>query len=154
MPTIPAESLPSVCLGATTAEIQAATGLAEKTSGILARFSAMNAEEFAEAQRNQLQPILHRLAEKINRELDDMKPAQAAIVYGIMADKLANQPKVLNQALHLHIKGDAGSALSAILGPAAKSVFAVQPVQHGKEPNYLPGSGPVIEADATVSEGA
>jgi len=111
----------------------------------------MNAEEFAEAQRNQLQPILHRLADKISNELDAMKPAQAAIVYGIMADKLANQPKVLNQALHLHIKGDAGSALSAILGPAAKSVFRGQHVEHSKEPNYLPGTGPTIEAEATES---
>jgi hypothetical protein len=110
----------------------------------------MTAEEFAEAQRNQLQPILHRLAEKISNELDAMKPAQAAIVYGIMADKLANQPKVLNQALHLHIKGDAGSALSAILGPAAKSVFAIPSKQDSKEPNYLPPGkpGPVIEATA------
>lgn len=131
------------------------TGLSQHISEKLAVYSKMNADEFAEAQRGQLQPILARLADKIAAELDTMKPAQAAIVYGIFADKLANQPKVLNQALHLHIKGDAGSALAAILGPAAQSVFASAQPKDSKAPNYLPPrpTVPVIDVEP-VSEGA
>ena len=145
--------LPRICLGKTSKQIMAETGLSQHISEKLAAYSKMNADEFAEAQRGQLQPILARLADKIAAELDTMKPAQAAIVYGIFADKLASQPKVLNQALHLHIKGDAGSALQAILGPAAQSVFAGQRPKDSKAPNYLahPKPGPIIDAEATES---
>ena len=129
------------------------TGISKHDAEVLARVTKQNIEEFAETQRQQLQPILVRLADKIAAEMDSMKPAQAAIVYGILSDKLANQPKAITQALHLHIKGDAGSALAAILGPAAQSVFRASAPQDSKAPNYLPHPkpGPIIDAEATES---
>jgi hypothetical protein len=143
------DEIPAIALGKTAAQIQAATGVSQHDAEAIARVAKMSVDEFAQASREALQPIMSRLLQKISGEMDTLKGAQAAIVYGILADKYQQGPKVLNQALHLHIKGDAGSALRTILGPAAQSVFADAGKQDSKAPNYLDVA--TVPSDATES---
>lgn len=142
------DEVPAIALGKTAAQIQAATGVSQHDAEAIARVAKMSVDEFAQASREALQPIMARLLDKISGEMDTLKGAQSAIVYGILADKYQQGPKVLNQALHLHIKGDAGSALRTILGPAAQSVFAGEPRQDSKAPNYIDtAASPVATVD-------
>lgn len=127
------------------------TGLGRAEADAARALTVQTVEEFQEKQRAQLQDILGELGGMIRADLDKLSPAQKAITYGILADKLATQPKQLTQNLHLHIKGDGKSALAAILGPAAQSVFSHPSAQDSKAPNYFPPakSGPVIDAETT-----
>lgn len=127
------------------------TGIGEIASRAIMHVTKMTAEEFADHQRTRLQSLADKLAKKAESEVESLTPMQTVIGLGVVTDKINQGPKAVNQSLHLHIKGDAGSALSAILGPAAKSVFSAKPGQSSKEPNYIPGSGPTIETEATES---
>ena len=127
------------------------TGLPHHAASALRAATIQNVEDFAESQRAKLQELFDTLSAKLARETDQLTAMQTAITLGIVADKLNQAPKAINQALHLHIKGDATSALQSILGPAAKSVFARPAPQDSKAPNYLPArpTGPVIDAETT-----
>jgi nucleotidyltransferase/DNA polymerase involved in DNA repair len=127
------------------------TGLGRTEAETVRALTVQTVEDFQERQRAQLQDILGELGGMIRAELDKLSPAQKAITYGILADKLATQPKALTQNLHLHIKGDASSALASILGPAAQSVFSHPSRQDSKDPNYFPPGkpGPVIDLAAS-----
>jgi len=131
------------------------TGLGRTEAETARALTVQTVEEFQERQRAQLQDILGELGQMIRADLDKLSPAQKAITYGILADKLATQPKQLTQNLHLHIKGDGKSALAAILGPAAQSIFSHPSAQDSKAPNYLPSrpTGPIIDVEP-VAEGA
>lgn len=153
MPTVPAESIPAIALECETVkELQTKTGMGEDAARQIMAVTKMTSEEFVDYQRSRLQSLADKLARKAESEVDSLTPMQTVISLGIVTDKANQAPKAVNQSLHLHIKGDANSALSAILGPAAKLVFPVKPVEHSKEPNYLPPGkpGPIIET--TVAE--
>jgi len=150
MPTVPAESIPAIALECDNrGEVMAQTGIGKDAATAILKTTAMTLDEFQDKQRGQLQSILDELAVKIRQELDDLSAAQKAVTYGILSDKLANQPKQLTQNLHLHIKGDASSALSAILGPAAQSVFrpSAQPGNISEPVKIQPGKGESIDVE-------
>jgi hypothetical protein len=132
-------------------ELMEQTGLARDEASKLRALTVQNIDEFSEAQRGHLQELFITLTEKLKGETDKLSAMQTAITLGIVCDKLNQAPKVLNQALHLHIKGDASGALKAILGPAAQSVFRPEPPQDSKAPNYLDVSARPADpsADAT-----
>jgi hypothetical protein len=130
----------------------AETGLPQSKATAIRAATVQNVEDFAEAQRAKLQELFDALSAKLARETDQLTAMQTAITLGIVSDKLNQAPKAISQALHLHIKGDAGTALAAILGPAAKSVFKHPSRQDSKEPNYFPGSRPATIDAEIVTE--
>ena len=132
-------------------QLKEETGLSEPDARAVMRATNMTADEFADYQRSKLQDLADKLASKAAKEIEQLSPMQTVISLGVVTDKINQGPKAVNQSLHLHIKGDPGSALAAILGPAAKSVFSASPAQDSKAPNYLPHPkpGPIIDAEAT-----
>ena len=132
-------------------QLKEETGISADDAKAIMRTTKMTAEEFAEYQRGKLQDLADKLASKAAQEIEQLTPMQTVISLGVVTDKINQGPKAVNQSLHLHIKGDAGSALAAILGPAAQSVFRSPAPQDSKAPNYLPHPkpGPIIDAETT-----
>lgn len=107
------------------ADLAEQAGVSLHAAEAMKKLTKLSLEDFQERQRDQLQSILVKLGEHIEREIEDLSPAQKAITYGILSDKLANQPKALTQNLHIHLKGgDSAGALKALLGPQGDSIFA------------------------------
>lgn len=131
----------------------AETGLSQGDCRTLIRVSNKTIEEFSDEQRGRLQTVFSDLLEDFYRDKEKLTPMQRAIALGIIADKLNQAPKAVSQSLHLHIKGDASSALQAILGPAAKSVFQPPPEKDNMTEvvKIKQRPGPVIDAETTES---
>lgn len=132
-------------------QLKEETGLSEPDARAVMRATKMTADEFADYQRGRLQDLADKLATKAAQEIEQLSPMQTVISLGVVTDKINQGPKAVSQSLHLHIKGDASSALQAILGPAAKSVFSAPVPQDSKATNYLPprSAAPVIDVGPT-----
>lgn len=127
------------------------SGMSDNDARVVKRIAAKTVAEFCDEMRAPMQETMRKLIEKIEREIDELSPSQAAIVLGILHDKHGAEVKTVNQALHIHIKGgDSGSALKAILGPQANSIFNNAPAQSNKAPNYLEPVD-VTATDATTT---
>lgn len=66
-----------------------------------------------------------KMAKRFERDADTLPIGQIPIALAVTLDKerALRESVPASQSLHLHIKGDSGSALRAILGPAADRVF-------------------------------
>jgi hypothetical protein len=105
-------------------KLMARTGIGEESARLLRKAAGASMEEFRELQRVQLQGMLDKLGNKLEQEIDDLSSYQKVIAYGILTDKLHNQPQSINNSLHIHLKGgDSASALRSILGPAADKLL-------------------------------
>lgn len=97
---------------------------------MLRKAAGATIEEFREIQRTQLQHLLDDLGDKLHDEIAALSPYQKVIAYGILTDKLHNQPQSVTNSLHIHLKGgDSSSALRSILGPAADKLLSAKPAQ-------------------------
>lgn len=102
------------------------------------------AEEELTAFKDELGAVLRStlldMGKRLERESGQLSVSQLPVALGILADKHKQLhetgPHNLSQTLNLHIKGDAGTALRAILGPAAKVVFG-----HGEAPPLTSNPG-------------
>ena len=144
--------LPGIALRARNRDqLMAETGLSQGDARALIRVSNQTIDEFADEQRGKLQTVFAELLADFYAEKEKLSPMQKAIALGIIADKLNQAPKAINQALHLHIKGDTGSALAAILGPAAKPVFqpAAPNANMTEVVKIKQRPGPIIDAETT-----
>lgn len=149
------KDLPTICLYAPNREaIMEQTGLGKDAATVLRAATVKNIEDFAEEQRGRLQELAEQLAKDARASMGNLRPMEKVIALGIVTDKLNQAPKAINQALHLHIKGDAGSALASILGPAAQSVFRRSAQQEKMtELVKIQPAGPVFDAEL-VTESA
>jgi hypothetical protein len=128
LPRVPLSELPRMALELNREQLAEQSGVSKHVAETMRTVTRYTVEDFQEKQRDQLQGILVKLGQRIEDEIERLSPAQKAITYGILADKLANQPRALTQSLHIHIKGgDAGSALRALLGPQGDSIFGRPP---------------------------
>lgn len=125
---VDAEKLATVALGHGRSEIMAQTGVGEDAARVIRRVANATIEEYREIQRTQLQGMLEKLGQRLETEIEELNPYQKVIAYGILTDKLHNQPQSLNNSLHIHLKGgDSASALRSILGPAADKLLNAKP---------------------------
>jgi hypothetical protein len=137
-PSITGRELAAACLGKGYREIMEETGLGEPSARTLTKVTGLSVAEFIEAQRPKLQRTLEKLLDKIDREADSLKPAAAAVVYGILHDKHGTEAQRINQAVHIHLKtGDANSALKALFGPAVDSISSARPRKVNNETNPI-----------------
>jgi len=132
--------------------IRERTGLSSKDAEILRRAVGLTESEFREKHEAQLRATLDELLGRIRDEMGMLTPAQKAITFGILSDKLNLAPKSVTNALHLHFKGgDRKNVLASLLGSEGKRLVFVPPKPEGIDrPIYLaPAVGPVIELDPT-----
>ncbi len=122
------------------------TGLPDKKAEVLRTAVGMSEEEFREKHHAKLRAILEKLAERIEGEIDELSPAQKAVTFGIISDKLNAAPKSVVNALHLHFKNnDRGSALRALLGREGQ-----RSVSRAGQPRAKVRTAPAPVIDAVV----
>lgn len=127
---IPPDQLAAVALRNGRTGIMRQGGVGEDCARMLRKAAGATIEEFREIQRTQLQHLVDDLGSRLQEEIEDLSPYQKVIAYGILTDKLQNQPQSVTNSLHIHLKGgDSSSALRSILGPAADKLLAAKPVQ-------------------------
>ena len=105
-----------------------ALGIPEPRYPALKRAAEEELTAFKDEMGAVLRSTLLDIGKRLERESGQLSVSQLAVTLGILADKHKQLhetgPHSLSQTLNLHIKGDTGSALRAILGPAADKVFS------------------------------
>ena len=126
---LPPDQLAAVALRNGRTGIMRQGGVGEDCARMLRKMAGATIEEFREMHRADLQHLVTDLGARLKDEVAALSPYQKVIAYGILTDKLHNQPQSVSNSLHIHLKGgDSSSALRSILGPAADKLLAAKPV--------------------------
>jgi hypothetical protein len=105
-----------------------ALGVPGKRYAALAKAAEVEIAVFKTVMGGTLRRTTTKMARRLEAEADKLPLGALAVNLGILSDKerMLRENHPTSQSLHLHIKGDPGSALTAILGPAAAAVMGTK----------------------------